>query len=98
MPSLKAAKKALRQNKIRRVRNLRKKRALYSLLKNFKKVIGLKNEVKAETGAKAEAEKILPEIYKRIDKNKKAGIFKKNTASRKKSKAARMINKLKTTN
>ncbi len=86
MPNLKAAKKALRQNVTRKVRNLRKKRALRFLLKNFEKLINLKD--------KKEAKKSLPEIYKRIDKNKKAGIFKKNTASRKKAKIAKIINRI----
>ena len=86
MPILKAAKKALRQNITRRVRNLRKKRALRSLVKNFNKLI----DAKDIEGAK----KALPEIYKRIDKNKKAGIIKKNTASRQKAKMAKMINKI----
>ena len=86
MPILKAAKKALRQNITRRVRNLRKKRALRSLVKNFNKLI----DAKDIEGAK----KALPEIYKRIDKNKKAGIIKKNTASRQKAKMAKMINRI----
>lgn len=87
MTNLKTAKKALRQSTIKKIRNLRKKRELSSLTKNFKKII-------SEKGGE-EAKKILPDIYKRIDKNKKAGILKKNTASRKKSKIAKMINKLK---
>lgn len=86
MPNLKAAKKALRQNVTKKIRNLKKKRVLNSLLKDFGKLI--KGEKKEE------AKKLLPEVYKKIDKNKKAGIFKNNTASRKKAKVAKMINKI----
>lgn len=86
MPNLKAAKKALKQNITRKIRNLKKKRILKSLLKNFEKLI---NDKKVE-----EAKKSLPELYKKIDKNKKTGIFKKNTASRKKAKIAKMINRV----
>ena len=86
MPNLKAAKKALKQNITRKVRNLRKKRALRSLVKDFNKLIGAKNI--------EDAKNFLPKIYKRIDKNKKAGIIKKNTASRQKAKIAKMINKI----
>jgi len=42
-----------------------------------------------------EAEKLLSVAYKALDKAAKRGIIKKNTASRKKSRLARAINKLK---
>jgi len=40
---------------------------------------------------KEEALKILPQIYKAIDKASKRGIIKKNTASRKKSRLVKAI-------
>ncbi len=87
MPNLKAAKKALKQNVVKKVRNLRKKRLLKSLLKNLNNFINSNDIEKAID--------TMPGIYKRIDKNKKAGIIKKNAASRQKSKIAKMINNLK---
>ena len=41
----------------------------------------------------AEAKKLLPQAYKLLDKAVKAGLIKKNTASRKKSKITRLMNK-----
>ncbi len=41
-----------------------------------------------------EAKKILPQIYKIIDKGAKVGLMKKNTASRKKSRITKLINKI----
>lgn len=43
---------------------------------------------------KEEALKLLPEIYKAIDKTAKRGIIKKNTASRKKSRLTKSIQKI----
>ena len=41
-----------------------------------------------------EALKLLPEIYKAIDKTAKRGVIKKNTASRKKSRLTKAIQKI----
>jgi len=38
-----------------------------------------------------EAEKLLPQVYKILDKSAKENIIKKNTASRKKSRLAKMV-------
>ena len=43
---------------------------------------------------KAEAEKILKDAYKALDKAAKTGVIKKNTASRKKSRLAKALKKL----
>ncbi|MCD6528585.1 30S ribosomal protein S20 [bacterium] len=86
MPVSKSAKKALRQNIRRRAINLRRKRKMKELIKKFEKLI-LENK-------KEEAKKLLPLVYKAIDKAAKRKVIKKNTASRKKSRLAKLINKL----
>jgi len=85
MPITKSAKKALRQNKRRRVQNLRQLNILKETIKKIKKLV--------EENKKEEALKLLPETYKVIDKSTKAGIIKKNTANRKKSRLTKLINK-----
>jgi len=87
MPITKSAKKALRQNKRRRQRNLRRLRAMRDLIKKIRKLV-LENKNK-------EAEELLPKAYKAIDKAAKTGVIKKNTASRKKSRLTKLINKIK---
>jgi len=56
----------------------------------------LVKEVKAFALAKKikEAQELLPKVYEILDKTAKVGIIKKNNASRKKSRIARMIDKL----
>jgi len=85
MPIIKSAKKALRQNRKRKTRNLSKKRKIKNLLKEVK---GLVSQTKIE-----EAKKLLPQAYKILDKMTKTGIIKKNTAARKKSRLTKMIHK-----
>ena len=77
MPVTQSAKKALRGSKKKRVFNLRKKNEMQGVVKEYKKLILAK---KTE-----EAKKLIPKLQKVIDKAKKRGIIKKNTASRKKS-------------
>lgn len=84
-PITKSAKKALRQNKKRRVQNIRQKKAFKDIIKNIRK-LALENK-------KKEAEKLLPKAYKAIDKAVKTGIIKKNTAARKKSRLTKLVNK-----
>ena len=83
MPITKSAKKALRQNLRRRARNLIYKRKIKSLLKRVRKLILEKNI--------QEAKKLLPQIYKILDKAAKVGVIKKNTAARKKSRITKAI-------
>ena len=83
MPITKSAKKALRQSEKRRIQNLRKKKKLRKLLKEVKILIA---EKKTE-----QAKKLLPEVYKVLDKAAKAGLLKKNTVSRKKSRITKSI-------
>ncbi len=77
MPITKSAKKRLKQSEKRRVLNLGYKK---KMKKAVKEINGLLKE-----GKKKEAVKLLPQVYKIIDKAAKRGIIKKNTASRKKS-------------
>ncbi len=83
MPITKSAKKALRQSLRRRTRNVQKKQKIKNLLKEVKKLISQK---KIE-----EAKKLLPQVYKILDKAAKTGLIKKNTASRKKSRISKLI-------
>jgi len=53
-----------------------------------KKVRDLVSKKKTE-----EAKKLLPQVYKILDKTAKVGIIKKNTASRKKSRITKLVNK-----
>ncbi len=85
MPITKSAKKALRQNIKRRAKNLIYKKKIKDLIK---KVKGLVLEKKIE-----EAKKLLPQIYKAVDKAAKVGVIKKNTAARKKSGITKLVNK-----
>lgn len=85
MPITKSAKKALRQNIKRRAHNRKIKENLKSLIKKTRSLVAeKKNE---------EAKKLLPNLYKALDKAAKIGVVKKNTASRKKSRIAKLINK-----
>ena len=87
MPIKKSAKKALRQNVKRKARNLVYKNKMKALVKE---VGGLISEKKIE-----EAKKLLPKIYKAMDKAAKVNVIKKNTASRKKAGIAKLINRSK---
>jgi small subunit ribosomal protein S20 len=87
MPITKSAKKALRQNRKKRLFNLRRIKKMKSLVKQLR---GLIKEKKKE-----EALKILPKVYQAIDKAAKRGVIKKNTASRKKSRLMKAISKIK---
>lgn len=85
MPITKSAKKAVRQNSKRKKRNLGYKRKIKSLEKEAMLLISQK-KIK-------EVKDILPKIYKAVDKSAKKGIIKKNTAGRKKSRIANLINR-----
>jgi len=81
MPIIKSAKKALRQSIKRRLRNIKLKEAIKNAA------------VKMKKAKKEEMNKFLSSAYKAIDKAAKSGIIKKNTAARKKSRLAKLINK-----
>jgi len=84
MAITKAAKKAIRQSARRRARNVKKKTKLKNLLKGVKNLIAQKKS--------GEAKKLLPQVYKFLDKAAKTGLMKKNTASRTKSRIAKTLN------
>jgi small subunit ribosomal protein S20 len=86
MPITKSAKKALRQNKKRRERNLRRLNAMREAIKRIKKLVA--------ENKKEEALKLLPLAYKAIDKACKTGVIKKNNAANKKSGIAKLLNKI----
>lgn len=85
MPIIKSAKKALKQSIKRRKLNLSKKEKIRDIVKKIKKL-------KAQ-GKKEEAEKLLSLAYKSFDKAAKAGVIKKQAASRKKSRLAKFLKK-----
>lgn len=86
MPITKSAKKALRQSKKRREHNLRYLRKMRYLIKSEKKLV--------LEGKKEEALSLLSKVYKVIDKAAKENVIKKNTAARKKSKIAKLVNSI----
>lgn len=86
MAITKGAKKAIRTQGRKRVFNDRRKRAMKSAEKDMRKLI--------TAGKKTEAEAKLSEVYKAIDKAAKRGVIKKNTASRKKSRLVKAIQKV----
>ena len=85
MPITKSAKKALRQSLKRRDRNLFYRNKIKNLVKEVKKLISQK---KVE-----EAKKLLPKVYKVLDKAGKVGVIKLPTADRKKSRITKLVNK-----
>ena len=85
MPITKSAKKALRQNEKRKGKNLRRKREIKKLQKSLRILISQQKT--------KEAEKLLPQIYKAVDKAAKTQVIKKNKAAREKSKAVRLLNR-----
>jgi len=85
MPITRSAKKALRQSKKKRAHNIIYKKKMRGLIKELRALVA---EKKIE-----EAKKLLPQIYKSLDKTAKVGIIKKNNASRKKSRLTKLVQK-----
>lgn len=83
MPVIKSAKKSLRQNKKRRLLNLRRLQAMRQAIKSVKKA--------TESAPKDELQKLLSNAYRAIDKAAKRGVIKKNTAARKKSRLVKSV-------
>lgn len=80
-----SAKKAVRQSGRRKIRNLQKIKIIKKLLRG---VEGLISQKKIE-----EAKKLLPRIYKVLDKAAKTGLIKKNTVARRKSRITKLVAK-----
>ncbi len=87
MPITKGAEKAHRSSLKKHVFNVRRKTAMNDTVKKVRKMV--------ESGNKEEAQKMLPQAYKVIDKAAKRGVIKDNTAARKKSRLAAAIKKAK---
>ena len=87
MPILKSAKKRLVQDEKKRYGNFLKKREMKDILKEVRALVASKN--------KDEATKLLPKLYKLIDKAAKTNVIKENTASRKKSRITKLVNSIK---
>ena len=85
MAITKNAKKAIRSAERKRVVNVRRKRTMHDVLGEVKKLVAAKKS--------AEASALLAKAYQAIDKAKKGGIIKKNTASRRKSRLTRLVAK-----
>jgi small subunit ribosomal protein S20 len=83
MPITASAKKALRQAKTRRERNITKKETYKKAVTGFRKLIVAK---KMEDAAK-----LLPTVFKSLDKASKTNVIMKNKASRLKSRLAKML-------
>jgi len=83
MPITKSAQKSLRKESKRKSLNRMYKNKIKGLIKKARALIA--------ENKKEEALKLLPEIYKMLDKAAKKNVIKKNTASRKKSRLAKAI-------
>jgi small subunit ribosomal protein S20 len=78
-----SAKKALRQSLKHRKKNIIKKDGMKKLLKELRILVSQKKT--------DEAKKLLPSVFKAMDKAAKRGLIKKNTISRKKSRISKQI-------
>jgi small subunit ribosomal protein S20 len=83
MPITSSAKKALRQNKTRHGRNLIKKENYKKQVVKYRKLIAAKSV--------EEAKKLLPLVFKALDKAAKTKVIEKNKASRLKSRLSKML-------
>jgi len=83
MPITKSAIKSLRKESQNRAANLRYIKKIKALQKQ---ILSLKKDDKIK-----EANDLLPEFYKIVDKAAKENIIKKNTAARKKSSVTRIL-------
>jgi small subunit ribosomal protein S20 len=79
MPNTASARKAMRASGRNKTRNTKRKNAYKKALKTYRVTI--------KTGTE-EASKLMPKLFKTLDKAAKAGTIKKNTARRLKSRAA----------
>ena len=77
-----SAKKAVRVSKRKKVLNDRRTRTMKDAIKKIEKAV--------KAGNKDDAAKLLSAAFAAVDKAAKRGVIKKNTASRKKSRLARI--------
>lgn len=85
MPITQSAKKALRQSIRRKSQNTLRKDAFKEAVKEIKKLV---SEKKA-----ANAQKLLPSLYKALDKAAKTNAITRNKASRLKSRMTKLVAK-----
>jgi len=85
MPITTSAKKALRQNRTRRVKNVVKKEAYKKAVKNYRKLIVAKT--------KEGVTEALSKAFQALDKAAKTNVITKNKASRMKSRLAKKLSK-----
>ncbi len=84
MPNTKSAKKELRKNVKKQIRNKKIKDNIKALIKKSRKVIDAKD---------AQAKGLVAQTLKALDKAAQKGIIKKNTCDRKKSRLYQRLNK-----
>jgi small subunit ribosomal protein S20 len=87
MPNTKSAAKAMRQSIKRNLRNVKAKDKFKDAVKEVKKLIA--------AGKKSDAVKAMENVMSSLDKAAKTHVIHKNTASRKKSRLAKAIAKIK---
>ncbi|OGZ67534.1 MAG: 30S ribosomal protein S20 [Candidatus Staskawiczbacteria bacterium RIFCSPHIGHO2_02_FULL_34_10] len=85
MAITKSAKKSIRKNKTNRAYNLTYINKIKNLIKEVKSFVLQKKS--------KEAKELLSKVYEILDKAAKVGVIKKNTASRRKSRIAKLIGK-----
>ncbi len=83
MPVTRTAKKALRQNVRRHVKNVAQSTELKKTLKTYKKLVEAKKI--------DEATKTLSLVFQKLDKAAKTGLIKKNHANRIKSRLSKRV-------
>ncbi len=86
MPNIKSAKKRVLVSQSKALKNQMIKSALKTYIKKFESLVS--------EGNREEAEKAFNFTVKKIDQAMAKGILKKNTAARRKSKLALMLNKM----
>ncbi len=86
MANLKSSKKSIRKTRTQTIRNKSKKRIIKSLAKEIRKLVS--------EGKKEKALEKYRLFTKKIDKASKSNFYHKNTASRYKSRLAKLIAKL----
>ena len=85
MAITRGAKKAIRVSQRKKVFNDRRAKTMKDTIKSVRQLLVAKKP--------GEAQKLLSAAYSAIDKARKRGVIKKNTAARKKSRLARAIGK-----
>lgn len=83
MPVTKSAQKALRQSIKRKAKNLGRKAKIKNVVKNYRKLV--------DAGKTEEAKKLLPQVYKTLDKMAKVNFIKRGKAKRLKSRLTKKL-------